>query len=67
MDARQLFGSAGVERDQFAANGGRLFDAGVEHAGQLHVDAVDGCAVDLDPGVEALVRLANDLEGAGRL
>ena len=64
VDARQLFGSTGVERDQLAANGGRLFDAGVEHAGQLHVDTVDGGAVDLDAGVEPLVRLANDLEGA---
>ncbi len=42
-------------------NTGQSRDRGVQHAGQLHVDAVDLLAGDLVGGVEPLQRLAGDL------
>ena len=54
LDARHALDLGGVEALQLAAEDRAVLDRGVEHAGQLHVDAVDLLAVQLVGGVEPL-------------
>ena len=51
-----------VERAHFAADHRTLLERGVDHAGQFHIDAEFGRAVDLGRGVETLRWLADERE-----
>ena len=67
FDARHGLGVRGIETCEFAAQRRALRESPMQHARELHVDAIDGTAIELAGGVEALGWLADQREFFGRL